>query len=55
MPHLDFEAARRQRQRSHGDPLTFGLGGETFTCLAAPTLGDAIDLAISGTPTIYGT
>lgn len=54
MPHLDFEAARRQRKRTK-DPLTFRVGCLTtcpqecpehlFTCLVAPTIGDAIDLA----------
>lgn len=31
MPNIDFDAARRERQR-RDDPLTFELGGETFKC-----------------------
>lgn len=44
MPAPDFDAARRERARRR-TPLTFTLGGEDFTCLAAPLVGDALDLA----------
>lgn len=44
MPSRDFDAARRERDRTR-EPLTFTLGGQAFTCLAAPTVGDALDLA----------
>lgn len=44
--HLDFDAARRERERATHEPLTFTLGGETFTCLDSAPIGifvDAID------------
>lgn len=42
--HRDFDAARRAKQVER-DPVTFTLGGETFTVLPDPTLGDTFDLA----------
>lgn len=44
MPHRDFDAARRARQIER-DPVTFTLGGERFTVLPDPSLGDTFDLA----------
>lgn len=44
--HIDFDAARRERERATHEPLTFTLGGETFTCLDSAPIGifvDAID------------
>lgn len=50
MPVLDgFDAARAERRR-HVDPLSFVLGGETFTCIPAPTLADTFDLADAPEP-----
>lgn len=46
--HLDFDAARRQRAREDGEPLTFTLAGETFTCLAHVPIGVFADAAASG-------
>lgn len=44
MPHADFDASRRAYQVDR-DPVTFTLGGETFTVLPDPSLGDTFDLA----------
>lgn len=44
MTHRDFDASRRARHVDR-DPVTFTLGGETFTVLPDPTLGDVFDLA----------
>lgn len=44
MPHADFDASRRAYQIDR-DPVTFTLGGETFTVLPDPSLGDTFDLA----------
>lgn len=46
--HVDFDAARAQRERTEGDPFTFTLGGEHFTCLATFPIGFLADLAQSG-------
>jgi hypothetical protein len=42
--HRDFDAARRAHHIDR-DPVTFTLGGDTFTVLPDPTLGDTFDLA----------
>lgn len=42
--HRDFDASRRAYAPER-DPVTFTLGGETFTVLPDPTLGDTFDLA----------
>lgn len=44
MPHRDFDAARAERLRGT-DPVTFTIGGETFTCVPSPCVGDALALA----------
>lgn len=44
MPHRDFDASRRAHEPDR-DPVTFTLGGERFTVLPDPTLGDTFDLA----------
>lgn len=49
MPHRDFDAARAERERLI-EPETFTLGGETFTCVLAPALGDVFDLADAPEP-----
>lgn len=43
MPHVDFDAARRAYQHDR-DPVTFDFGGERFTVLPDPSLGDTFDL-----------
>lgn len=43
MPHRDFDAARAERARA-ADPETFTIGGETFTCVLLPAIGDVLDL-----------
>lgn len=47
MPHRDFDAARAERVRQT-EPVSFTLGGETFSCVVEPTLGDI--LALAGAP-----
>lgn len=42
--HRDFDVSRRAYAPER-DPVTFTLGGETFTVLPDPTLGDTFDLA----------
>lgn len=42
MPHIDFDAARRERQRNR-DPLTFTLGDQEFKCHDVLTLSDLWD------------
>ena len=49
MPHRDFDAARAERERKT-EPVTFRLGGEDFTCVLAPSVGDALDLADAPEP-----
>jgi hypothetical protein len=49
MPHRDFDAARAERQREV-EPCSFTLGGQTFTCVLAPAVGDAFDLADAPEP-----
>ena len=49
MPHRDFDAARAERERQV-EPVTFTLGGEDFTCVLAPAVGDALDLADAPEP-----
>jgi hypothetical protein len=49
VPHRDFDAARAERERKI-DPVTFTLGGEDFTCVLAPSVGDAFDLADAPEP-----
>lgn len=49
MAHRDFDAARAERVRQQ-EPLTFTLGGERFTCVAEPTIGDALALADAPEP-----
>lgn len=43
MPHRSFDAARRAYHIDR-DPVTFDLGGERFTVLPDPMLGDVFDL-----------
>jgi hypothetical protein len=49
VPHRDFDAARAERERTV-DPVTFTLGGEDFSCVLAPSVGDAFDLADAPEP-----
>lgn len=49
MPHRDFDAARAERLRKV-EPVAFTIGGERFTCVAEPTLGDALALADAPEP-----
>jgi hypothetical protein len=49
VPHRDFDAARAERERKV-DPVTFTLGGEDFSCVLAPSVGDAFDLADAPEP-----
>lgn len=49
MPHRDFDAARAERERKV-EPVTFRLGGQDFTCVLAPSVGDALDLADAPEP-----
>lgn len=44
MAHRDFDASRRAHHLER-DPVTFVLGGESFTVLPDPSLGDTFDLA----------
>jgi hypothetical protein len=48
-PHRDFDAARAERERLI-EPETFTFGGETFTCVLAPALGDVLDLVDAPEP-----
>lgn len=50
MPHRSFDAARRAYQRDV-DPITFDYGGDTFTVIPDPTLGDTFDLMDTPEPT----
>lgn len=43
MPHRSFDAARRAYHVER-DPVTFDLGGERFTVLPDPSLGDVFEL-----------
>lgn len=49
MPHRDFDAARAERERV-AEPVTFRLGGQDFSCVLAPSVGDALDLADAPEP-----
>jgi hypothetical protein len=49
MPHRDFDAARAERERLI-EPETFTFGGQDFTCVLAPALGDVFDLADAPEP-----
>lgn len=44
MPHRNFDAGRRAADPER-DPVTFALGGDTFTVVPDPSLGDTLDLA----------
>jgi len=48
--HKDFDAARRAYAPDR-DPVTFTLGGELFTVLPDPTLGDTFELYDAPEPT----
>lgn len=48
-PHRDFDAARAERKR-RTEPTTFTLGGEVFTCIVDPDLGDVLALASAPEP-----
>lgn len=50
MPTLDFDAARRERLRAR-DPISFTLGGETFTPLPCVPFAAAWDLIDAPDPT----
>jgi len=43
VPHRSFDAARRAYEAQR-DPVTFDYGGETFTVVPDPTLGDTFEL-----------
>ncbi len=43
MPFQDFDAARAEFKRE-SDPITFQLGGETFTCIERVPLADAFEI-----------
>lgn len=47
MPHFDFDAALREARRDDDrpEPVTFTYGGQDFTVLPDPTLGDVMDLS----------
>lgn len=49
MPHRDFDAVRALRLRNR-EPVTFTIGGERFTCVVEPALGDALALADAPEP-----
>lgn len=49
MSHRDFDAARAERLRAI-DPVEFTLGGERFSCVLEPALGDALVLAAAPEP-----
>lgn len=49
MPHRDFDAVRALRLRDR-EPVTFTIGGERFTCVVEPALGDALALADAPEP-----
>jgi len=49
MPHRDFDAVRALRLRDR-EPVTFTIGGERFTCVVEPSLGDALALADAPEP-----
>jgi hypothetical protein len=56
MPNFDFDAALRAHRAAQGDddapePVTFHYGGQLFTVLPSPTLGDVIELAYAPEPT----
>lgn len=44
MPHRDFDAERRERERLT-EPLTFTFGGQDFTCLPLVEVGAVMALA----------
>jgi len=48
-PHRDFDAARQERMRE-AEPVTFTIGGQTFTAVVEPALGDALALADAPEP-----
>lgn len=51
MPARDFDAARSERQRDR-DPITFTLGGETFTCVPSLPICFFLDVAEVGGPVL---
>jgi len=44
VPYRDFDAARRAYAGPDREPIEFTYGGERFTCLPDPTLGDCFDI-----------
>lgn len=54
MPHRDFDAARKERQRG-ADTVSFTLGGDRFACVLEPALGDAFALADAPEPEVNET
>jgi hypothetical protein len=46
MPHFDFDEALREYRKDDEpvDPITFTYGGELFTVMSGPMLGDVMEL-----------